>query len=413
MTRLLALFLASVTALAATLATTTTTSQAGQFPVPEHDPFYAVPTDVAAYADGAVIASRQISAIAYVLPVPATAWQILYKTRDSHGVPTATVTTLMLPNSAWQGTGPRPLLSYQTAEDGTAGRCAPSYGLRAGLLGSLTTANGEAGLMVAGLSRGWAVSVPDYEGPHSQFLSGRLEGQAVLDGVRASLAFAPAGLPASTPVGMWGYSGGAFATSIASQLQGTYAPELNVRGVALGGVVADIRATIDKFSGSPYGGAIAMGVNGPMRAFPEYDLGQYLSEAGRQKVAAAAGDCIADAAARYPFLSFRDLEAFPGALDSPAVTGLLRANSPLGIAGTPTAPVYEYHALFDQLAPLGKARELLRRYCADGGTVQHVTDLFAEHISETATGAPGAVTFLADRFTGKPATNTCARIPAS
>jgi len=407
MKRLLALLLTAATALALAAAP----ARAGQVPVPEDDPFYAVPADVASYADGAVIGSRRITAIAYVLPVPATSWQILYKTRDSHGEPTATVTTLMVPTAAWTGTGPRPMVSYQTAEDGTAGRCAPSYGLRAGLLGSLTTANAEAGLMLMGLSRGWAVTVPDYEGPESQFLAGRLEGQAVLDGVRASLAFTEGGLPARTPVGLWGYSGGSFASSIAAQLEPTYAPELNLAGVALGGFVSEIRDTIDKFSGTVYGGAIAMGVNGPLRAFPEYDLGQYLSPEGKKKVAAAANDCIGDAVARYPFLSFADLEAYPGAMNAPAVVELLHSNSPSGIPGTPSAPVYEYHALFDQLAPIATARKQLRRYCADGVAVQHVVDYLTEHISQTITGAPGAVAFLAERFAGQAPKNTCARIP--
>lgn len=407
MKRLLALF---VTA-AAVLATTVAPSEAGSVPVPEEDPFYAVPADVASYADGAVIASRRITAIAYVLPVPATSWQILYKTRDSHGVPTATVTTLMVPTTAWKGPGPRPLLSYQTAEDGVAGRCAPSYGLRAGFLGSLTTANAEAGLMMMGIAKGWAVTVPDYEGPESQFLAGLLEGQAVLDGVRASLAFAEAGLPAATPVGLWGYSGGSFASSIAAQLEPTYAPEINLKGVALGGFVSEIRDTIDKFNGTVYGGAIAMGVNGPMRAFPEYDLGQYLSPEGKKKVAAAANDCIGDAVARYPFLSYADLEAYPGAMNAPAVVELLHSNSPSGIPGTPSAPVYEYHAQFDQLAPIATARKQLRRYCGDGVVVQHVVDYLTEHISQTIAGAPGAVSFLADRFAGQEPKNTCAKIP--
>jgi len=408
MKRLLALFLTA----AAVVATTTAPSTAGSVPVPEDDPFYAVPADVASYADGAVIASRKITAIAYVLPVPATSWQILYKTRDSHGAPTATVTTLMVPNAAWKGTGPRPMVSYQTAEDGVAGRCAPSYGLRAGFLGSLTTANAEAGLMMMGIAKGWAVTVPDYEGPESQFLAGRLEGQAVLDGIRASLAFTEAGLPATTPVGLWGYSGGSFASSIAAQLEPTYAPEINLQGVALGGFVSEIRDTIDKFSDTVYGGAIAMGVNGPMRAFPEYDLGQYLSAEGKKKVATAAHDCIADAVARYPFLGYADIEAYPGAMNAPAVVELLHSNSPSGIPGTPSAPVYEYHAQFDQLAPIATARQQLRRYCDDGVAVQHVVDYLTEHISQVVVGAPGAVAFLANRFAGQAPKNTCARIPA-
>ena len=410
MKRLPALIAASV--LAATALVAASTSRATAFPEPENDPFYAVPANIASYADGAVIAARRITAIAYLLPIPADSWQILYKTNDAHGEPTATVTTLMVPRTAWRGPGTRPLISYQTAEDGVAGRCAPSYGLRGGLLGTRTSADAESGLMVAALSNGWAVAAPDYEGPDSQFLAGRMEGQAVLDGLRAALAFGPAGLAPRTRLGIWGYSGGAFATSIAGQLQSAYAPELNLSGVALGGVVAEIRRTIDAFSGSPVGGAIAMGVNGPLKAFPEYDLGQYLSPAGRAKVAAASRDCIGDAVARYPFLSIQQIEAFPGALDAPPVAHLLHANSPLGIPGTPTAPVYDYHATFDELAPVGPDRELVHRYCDAGQVVEHVEHPLAEHVSETVSGAPGALAFFSQRFAGQAPRNTCAGIPA-
>ncbi|MFL6172170.1 MAG: lipase family protein [Marmoricola sp.] len=411
MKRLLALLAAST--LAATAMLAGSTSSATATPVPENDPFYAVPATIASYADGAVIASRKVTAIAYLLPIPADAWQILYRTNDAHGAPTATVTTLMVPRTAWKGAGTRPLVSYQTAEDGVAGKCAPSYGLRGGLLGTRNASDAESGLMVSALSNGWAVAAPDYEGPDSQFLAGRMEGQAVLDGLRAAVSFSPAGLSAGTRLGIWGYSGGAFASSIASQLQATYAPELNVAGVALGGVVGDIRKTIDDFSGSAVGGAIAMGVNGPLKAFPEYDLGQYLSTAGRAKVAAASGDCIADAVARYPFLSIKQIEAFPGALDSPVVAGLLHANSPLGIPGTPTAPVYDYHARYDELAPVGPDRELMRRYCDSGQSVEHVEHLLAEHISETVSGAPGALEFFSQRFAGIAPKDTCASLPAA
>jgi hypothetical protein len=387
---------------------------AASVPEPEDDPFYAVPADVASYAPGDVIDARRITALVYVLPVPADTWQMLYRTNDAHGVPTATVATLIVPKTAWNGSGPRPMVSYQTAEDGVAGRCAPSYGLRAGLLGSgLSTASAETGLMFAALTNNWAVTVPDYEGPDSQFLAGLMEGQAILDGIRASLRLREAGLPANTPVGIWGYSGGAFATSIAGQLEAGYAPEINMQAIALGGVVGEIRKTIDAFSGSPFGGAIAMGINGPIKAFPEYDLAQYLSEIGRAKVAAASRDCISDAVARYPFLRISDLEAFPGVLDVPAVASLLHTNSPLGIEGTPTAPVYDYHATFDELAPIGPDRALMRRYCAAGAVVQHVEHLLADHISETVSGAPGVLAFFSQRFAGKPAKNTCASIPAS
>ena len=85
---------------------------------------------------------------------------------------------------------------------------------------------GEEPLIGQALTMGWAVVVPDYEGPDSQWTAGTQAGHAVLDGIRAALRFGPAGLAGpSTPVGLWGYSGGAQATARATELQPGYAPD--------------------------------------------------------------------------------------------------------------------------------------------------------------------------------------------
>ena len=65
-------------------------------PVPEQDPFYAVPGGIGGLADGSVLASREITAYSGPVPMPARAWQVKYKTLDNQGAPTATVTTVMV-----------------------------------------------------------------------------------------------------------------------------------------------------------------------------------------------------------------------------------------------------------------------------------------------------------------------------
>ncbi len=152
------------------------------------------------------------------------------------------------------------------------------------------------------LTRGWTVTVPDYEGPRSEFLVAGTEGKGVLDAIRATRRFTPAGVHRDARVGLWGYSGGSLASVAAAQLQPTYAPGLRLHALALGGLLGDIRSTIDAFSGSIGGGAIPMGINGFLPAYPGLDLLQYLNASGRAKVAETAGDCIFDAAQRYPFL---------------------------------------------------------------------------------------------------------------
>ena len=404
-------------ALAAPILTliTPSTAQAAQ-PIPENDPFFAVPANIANYKAGDVIASRSVSAKMFNLPFPVKAWQLKYRTSDRLGTPTATVTTLISPLMPWTGTGAQPLLSYQTAEDGVTTRCAPSYALTAGILGSAGIVRGITGsytetpLIAWALQRGFAVSVPDYEGLQSQFLVADVAAKGVLDGLRAARRFAPAKLNQS-PVGLWGYSGGAFASGVAAQLQGSYAPDLPLKGVALGGYVGSIRASIDAFSGSFAGSAIPMGMHGFDRAYPNLQIRTRLNALGQKLFDATSADCIYDAAQRRPFLKVSDIEAAPNTLDQPAIADMLKSNSPLYRAGVPTAPVFEYHATDDELAPIEPVRATLRKYCAAGVAVQHTERKVGEHLTEVGLGASAALTFLADRFSGKPPINTCRSIP--
>jgi hypothetical protein len=269
----------------------------------------------------------------------------------------------------------------------------------------------ETGLMELALLHGWAVVAPDYEGPHSDFLGASEEATGVLDGIRAALRFVPDGLGAAARVGLWGYSGGAYATALAAQAQPSYAPELHFKGIALGGVVADVRATLDAFSGSALGGAIVMGFVGVDRSYPSFHLLQYLNPAGRAAVAAAQNDCVYQASSQFPFASIKQYEAYSGLEQLPALVVLERGISPLGIPGTPSAPVYDYHSALDEFAPVGPDRQLMHRYCAAGVRVDHVGTYAGEHLLATVTGAPGAVAYLAARFAGRPPPENCASIP--
>jgi hypothetical protein len=376
-------------------------------PVPDQDPFYAVPTGIAGLPNGKLLNSRPISASFYGIPMLASAWQVQYKTLDSQDRPTADVATILVPNTPWTGGGQRPLVSYQTAEDGVGSKCSPSYALRAGLSAISSNSELETGLIELALLRGWAVTAPDYEGRYSEFLGAGGEAHGVLDGIRAALAFGPAGFTTRTPVGLWGYSGGALASDLAAMAQPTYAPELKFAGIVLGGVVTDLRATMDGFSGSALGGALVIGFVGVNRSYPQFHLLQYLNVNGHQAVAAAQTDCINDAAGRFPFAKESDFGRYPGVFNQPAVVSIFHRISPLWIPGTPSAPIYDYHSVLDEFAPIAGDRRLMARYCAAGVPVEHVEDLLSEHITLTATGALGALTYLGDRFAGRPVPQNC------
>ena len=378
----------------------------GAVPKPDDDPFYAVPKKVVKLGSGAIIRSREITPTALSLPLSADAWQVLYRTVDNTGTPTATVTTIMVPRTPWTGPGPRPVLSYQTAEDGAGTKCAPSYAIRGGLQ-EPSNSSAETLLMQQSLQRGWIVVAPDYQGPRSMFLGAKGEARGVLDGLRAARAFEPAGIGRSAPIGLWGYSGGAFASSVAAQLQPRYAPKLHLAGVALGGIPADVKATIRKFSGAAVGGALIMGFVTVNRAYPEFHLTRYINDAGLKAMAKSQEDCINDAVIKHPLASIEQYAKDPNILDSPELAPMFKRMSPLTFKGVPDAPVYEYHARLDQLAPIRPARLLIDRFCSKGVPVQHVEDRLTEHIGLVALGSFGAMNYLGDRFAGEPAPSTC------
>jgi hypothetical protein len=367
----------------------------------ENDPFYLPPQGYAATTDGSVLRARPITATALGVPLPASAWQLLYKSEDGAGQATAEAVTVMVPRAAWTGSGQRPLVSYQTAEDSVDARCSPSHALRT--RPSALTSNAAAETLVIGslLARGWAVA-------ESQFLAGPQEGHAVLDGLRAASSFEPDKLGGGNPTALWGYSGGAFATAWAVQQQARYAPERRFAGIALGGVPADLEVTMRQADGGYGSGLVMGGLIGLQRAYPRSGIQKLLTPKGVRALAAGAHDCTDALIARYAFTPLRSYTASHRPFSEPALRRVLAKNSPLG-KGAPVAPVYDYHAATDELVPVAVDDALVAQYCRAGVAVQRVRYPVGEHVAMEVTGAPGAENFLAARFAGAPSRDNCAQ----
>jgi pimeloyl-ACP methyl ester carboxylesterase len=141
----------------------------------------------------------------------------------------------MVPERAWAGEAPRPLVSYQGAIDSLGPRADPSYTFRKG-------SQKEFLLMALALRHGWAVVTPDFTGPRHAFGAGLIAARITLDGIRAAFEHEPADLSPGAPVAMWGYSGGGQATAWAAEQHPLYAPEIRLAAVAAGGVPTDNRS---------------------------------------------------------------------------------------------------------------------------------------------------------------------------
>lgn len=354
---------------------------------PDLDPFYRPADDFEAARPGTVLKKRDVTAAG--LP----ALQLQVRSTDAKDRPVTVVSTLIVPSTPYPGQ--RPLLSYQPATDSLGDQCNPSYTLR-------TNSEKETPLLGLGLAKGWAVVVTDYQGPRDAYGAGRMEGHAVLDGIRGAISVPEAGL-ANAKVGVWGYSGGALASGWAAELQPTYAPELRIAGVAAGGIPADLTLAATTMDGGPFSGLGLGAVNGLMREYPE--LESLLNDAGRALQADMDDMCVGELVTGYPFRKLSEFTNSPDPLNEPVSREVLALNR-MG-AQAPTAPVYLYHSKFDELIPWTAGDAVRREWCAKGTKVTFHTDYLSEHNVLAVTGAPAAVAYLSARFFGLPMVGAC------
>ena len=386
--RVVAVTVACVGLLASTASAATTR--------PAQDAFYAAPASLASAAPGAVLKTRSVDITVAGRPLPVPATQVLYRTRNQLGEPTATVATIVRPAVP---AGPVKLLSYQTAYDGLTDTCRPSYVLRAGEGNSIVTA--ESAAAYAYVTQGYTVVTSDYEGPTDDFGAGRESGYGTLDAIRAAQQVLSVGT--TTPVGLTGYSGGSIASVWAAELQQTYAPELNVIGTAAGGVPTDFVHNLAYIAGSSdWAGAIPAVGLGLIRAY-RLDANKLLSARGRQILDEVSQGCLN--ASGYPGLKFEDLLA-PQYQDWKKVPELVTAfnDAIMGRVRTPKAPVLlavgNKDGTGDAVMVAKDVQQLAYTYCTRKLPTQFHEFQGADHTAGFVAYSPLAAAFMQQRFAG-------------
>ncbi|WP_110040168.1 lipase family protein [Nocardia neocaledoniensis] len=383
---------------------------------PELDPgFYRPSADK--YADkapGEIIAARQINAANFgLIPLNVDAWAISYRSNNSRDEAIPAVATMLKP----RGSSPDKLLSMQIAEDSLAGYCAPSYTVQQwslGLLGGQVTVPAEFIAAQGALQQGWAVVIPDHQGPDEAYAAGPLAGRITLDGIRAARAFEPLRLAEQARIGMVGYSGGAVATGHAAEMKRDYAPELNIVGAAEGGVAADLAAVVNQNSGQLGAGVIMAAILGVGREYPEFGdfLRRDLDPLGQGLSQVKSGLCVALQASVFPFLNIKGLIRGDGdPLQHPVVRNVL--NEIRMGKQVPDMPMFIWQANPDELIPVGQVNTLVDTYCADPrAQVQYTREHLGEHIATAVSGLPTAMLWLRDRLEGIPAAAGCSTFDA-
>ena len=312
--------------------------------------------------------------------------------------------TVFQPRDASASARPR-LFSYQTSYDALGSQCDPSYTLEAGT-------EGEPGFIMRYVDAGDIVVMADYEGENAAYGVGQLSGYQTLDAIRAAERWL--GLAeASTPVGMLGYSGGAVATEFGSELAPTYAPRLDIVGVAEGGIPVDLfheLAYIDH-PHSAWTGQIPSYLDGLARGFAIHDLDRYFTPRG---IAVAKAD---ETRCSGTFAGLTTEQLFkPKYRDVKRIAVFVRIFDRLIMSrsGTPHGPLFIGNGLSDSIGDgvtvTKDVQELAYTYCRRGVPVVFHVYRGLDHSEAGTPFFAQAQSFLARRFEHRPVPNGCAGI---
>ncbi|AHH14897.1 putative lipase [Nocardia nova SH22a] len=351
----------------------------GAAPVSE---FYTPPAQFAT-APGSVIKTEPMPV--FVAPPgfgpwPANAQKIMYTSQTQDGDPVAVSGTYLDATSPWQGTGPRPTVVIAPGTSGQGDQCAPSEAFATGLYAQITppsiSANQEAVSAMVWHAMGARVLVTDYIGlgtPGVHTYVNRVEeAHAVLDAARAANALSGTG--PQTPLAFWGYSQGGGSTAAAAELQPSYAPELNLKGVWAGAPTADLSAVLQKIDGNLIGGVVAYALNGFLDRYPDLkpELDKRVTPQGAGLLAELKESCVGDVILKHPLLHGSDFtrdhrSILDNLREVPAAMDILDRQR-IGTL-TPTAPVLITSGVNDDTVPYPQAKQLANDWCGKGATV--------------------------------------------
>lgn len=332
-----------------------------------------------------------------------TSTAVRYRSITATGEPNSVTGTVLVPTAPWSGPGSRPIVSFAVGTQGLGDGCAASKSMPYGLLY-------EQGAVQGLLDRGWAVAVTDYEnlgspGDHTYVVKDA-EAHAVLDIVRAAQRMSDSGVAADSPVGIWGYSQGGQAAAAVAEIESTYAPELDIRGVAAGGVPSDLRRLAEYLNGpgNLFFSFLAFAAVGLSSAYPELDLESYLNEEGRAMLEQGRNACLVDGL----FVGMgKNIDSVT--TSDPLEDAQWQARVDEQRLGTtaPEVPVLQYHGVFDEIIPFDQGTRLRDAWCGGGAQVQWSEYWFAEHLLGIFQAQGDVTNWLGDRFAGRPFTPTC------
>jgi acetyl esterase/lipase len=361
-------------------------------------PFYqAAPSEVAG-APGTIIRQEPM------LPTPTggAAYRVLYRSTGLHNEPIPVSGVIIVPPGPAPAGG-RHIVAWAHPTTGVVPRCAPSL--------ALFIFEQIQGLRQM-LERGYVVAATDYPGlgtPQTHpYLVGVSEARAVLDSVRVARAMTGA----QNRFAVWGHSQGGQAALFTGLIAKTYAPELDLVGVAAAAPATELGTLLDDDINTTGGrNLLSMTLWSWARVF-DAPIDRVVDPAAIPTINLLAGECIEsiyDLVLRRS--TARPLERkFLSVNNLPAIEpwrALLANNTPGALP--PRIPVFLAQGGADELVRPQVTQDYMRRLCRAGSKVQMIVLPNANHGFIARDSAAAAVEWMTDRFVGFPPPSDCQR----
>jgi acetyl esterase/lipase len=268
------------------------------------------------------------------------------------------------------------------------------------------------------LEQHWVLVATDYvglgtAGPHP-YLIGQGEGRSALDAIRA--AHQLSGLEISDRTVVWGHSQGGHAALWTGGLAATYAPELDIVGVASLAPASDLEALVANL-GSVTGGILfaAYALAGYEAAYADVRDTDYVDPSARTLLRELSKRCLADPRTIVSVVEAlaiaRDRDVFSRPLTTGPMLAHLQANTP---SRPIPAPLLIAQGLTDPLVVPGVQRAYVRARCDAGQALEYLAVPDRDHVALVEADSPlipALIQWTSDRFAGLPATNGCSSIP--
>jgi pimeloyl-ACP methyl ester carboxylesterase len=362
--------------------------------------FYRAPPSEAAGTPGTLVRQELIDGA----PLGATTYRVLYRSTGLDDKPILVSGVVIVPPGD-PPPGGRPIVAWAHPTSGVVSRCAPSL--------AIFLFEQIQGLR-SFVRDGYVVAATDYPGlgtpgPHP-YLVGISEARAVIDSVRVAATMPGAG--GGRKFLVWGHSQGGHAALFAGITAKTYAPELDLLGVAAAAPATDLVRLMNEDIDSVGGKNItAMTLWSWQRVF-DAKIDKVVDPRAIPAIDQLVQECI-----EGPFdlrrrqLTEQPLEQYFLTTKHPSDVEpwhtLLAENSPGPLP--PEIPIFLAQGIDDVIIHPKVTQDYAAKLCRAGSKVRLLSMPNIGHGRAAQASTQDMLEWTSDRFAGKPAPDDCAR----